>query len=73
MLRAGRWTWIGMVAVAGLAAYRGCVSITPKWWASGEASVAFFQMFFVIWCWGAYTLAAAALIPNPIVRVTLRK
>jgi hypothetical protein len=73
VLRASRWTWIGMVAVAGGATYGGCVSITPKWWASGEASVAFFQTFFVVWCWGAYTLAGAALVITPVLRVARRK
>jgi hypothetical protein len=30
-------------------------------------------MFFIIWCWGTYTLAGAALVLTPIVRVARRR
>ena len=72
-LRTSRWTWLGMIVVAGIATWVGVANITPKWWARGEASVVFWTMFFLSWCWGVYALAAAAIVFTPLVRLLRRR
>ena len=69
VLRVSRWIWLGMIVVVVAAAVIGVWSITPKWWAQGEASLIFFTMFFVAWCWGLYFLAGGALAVAAMVRL----